>query len=82
MDVHDAGLYFIKGEARPIEAGMVFTVEPGLYIPAMDMSAPKEYRGIGIRIEDNILVTAKGCEVLTSGAPKEVFEIEAVVGRG
>lgn len=82
MDVHDAGLYMIRGEARPIEAGMVFTVEPGLYIPATDKSAPEEYRGIGVRIEDNILVTEKGCENLTAGVPKEVSEIEAVVGRG
>lgn len=80
MDVHDAGLYMIRGEARPIEAGMVFTVEPGIYIPATDKSAPAEYRGIGIRIEDNILVTQNGCEVLTAGAPKEVSEIEAIVG--
>lgn len=82
MDVHDAGLYMIRGEARPIEAGMVFTVEPGLYIPAGDQSAPSEYRGIGVRIEDNILVTEKGCDVMTSGVPKEIFEIEAIVGRG
>ncbi len=82
MDVHDAGLYMIRGEARPIEAGMVFTVEPGLYIPATDKSAPEEYRGIGVRIEDNILVTEKGCENLTAGVPKEVSEIEAIVGRG
>jgi Xaa-Pro aminopeptidase len=82
MDVHDAGLYMIRGEARPIEAGMVFTVEPGLYIPATDKSAPEEYRGIGVRIEDNILVTEKGCENLTAGVPKEISEIEAVVGKG
>ncbi len=82
MDVHDAGLYMIRGEARPIEAGMVFTVEPGLYIPAGDQSAPAEYRGIGVRIEDNILVTEKGCDVMTSGVPKEISEIEAIVGRG
>lgn len=82
MDVHDAGLYMIRGEARPIEAGMVFTIEPGLYIPATDKSAPEEYRGIGVRIEDNILVTEKGCENLTAGVPKEVSEIEAVVGKG
>ncbi len=82
MDVHDAGLYMIRGEARPIEAGMVFTVEPGLYIPAGDQSAPSEYRGMGVRIEDNILVTEKGCDVMTSGVPKEISEIEAIVGRG
>ncbi|MES2802212.1 MAG: aminopeptidase P N-terminal domain-containing protein [Bdellovibrionota bacterium] len=79
MDVHDAGLYMIKGEARPIEAGMVFTIEPGLYIPANDMTAPEELRGIGIRIEDNILVTEKGCENMTAGVPKEVDEIEKLM---
>jgi len=79
MDVHDAGLYMIKGEPRPIEAGMVFTVEPGLYIPATDKSAPEELRGIGIRIEDNILVTERGSENLTSLVPKEVADIEQVM---
>jgi Xaa-Pro aminopeptidase len=79
MDVHDSGLYMIKGEARPIEAGMVFTVEPGIYIPANDMTAPEELRGIGIRIEDNILVTDRGCEVLTAGVPKEVDDIEKLM---
>ena len=79
LDVHDAGLYFIKGEARPIEAGMCFTIEPGLYIPADDKSAPEEFRGIGVRIEDNILVTNSGCEILTSAAPKEISEIEALM---
>jgi Xaa-Pro aminopeptidase len=76
MDVHDAGLYFIRGEARPLEAGMCFTVEPGLYIPADDKSAPAELRGIGVRIEDNIVVTPSGCEVLTADVPKEIAEIE------
>lgn len=76
MDVHDAGLYYIKGEARPIEEGMCFTVEPGLYIPADDKTAPAELRGIGIRIEDNIVVTSNGCEVLTSAVPKEIDDIE------
>lgn len=76
MDVHDAGLYYVKGEPRPLEKGMVFTIEPGLYIPATDTTAPKELRGIGIRIEDNILVTENGHEVLTSAVPKEVDDIE------
>jgi Xaa-Pro aminopeptidase len=80
MDVHDAGLYYIKGKPRPIEAGMVFTVEPGLYIPGTDKTAPPELRGIGVRIEDNILVTDRGCEVMTSSVPKEIEEIEAIVG--
>jgi Xaa-Pro aminopeptidase len=81
MDVHDAGLYMKKGQPQPIEVGMCFTVEPGLYIPADDKSAPAELRGIGVRIEDNILVTENGCDVLTSLAPKEVEEIEQLMTR-
>ena len=80
MDVHDSGLYFLRGEPRPIEVGMCFTIEPGLYIPYNDMSAPAELRGIGIRIEDDIVITQNGCEVLTSGVPKEISEIESIVG--
>jgi Xaa-Pro aminopeptidase len=81
MDVHDAGLYYKKGEPRPIEANMCFTIEPGLYIPFDDQSAPAKYRGIGIRIEDNIRVTSTGCENMTSSAPKEISDIEKVVGK-
>lgn len=76
MDVHDAGLYFIKGEPRAIEENMCFTVEPGLYIPANDTSAPAQYRGIGVRIEDNIVITSSGCENMTSSVPKEINDIE------
>jgi Xaa-Pro aminopeptidase len=79
MDVHDSGLYFIKGEPRPLEPGMCFTVEPGLYIPHDDTSAPAELRGIGVRIEDNVVVTARGCDILTSAVPKEIGEIEALM---
>lgn len=75
MDVHDAGRYAIEGKPRKLEPGMVLTVEPGLYIPAGDST---EYRGIGIRIEDDVVVTANGCEVLTSGAPKARDEIESL----
>jgi len=82
MDVHDAGLYQIGDESRRLEPGMCFTIEPGLYIPADDMDAPEELRGIGVRIEDNVLVTPSGCEVLTSAAPKEVTDLEAIVGKG
>lgn len=78
LDVHDAGSYLINGEARPLEAGMVFTIEPGLYIQAADTSVSEEWRGIGIRIEDNILVTATGAEVLTSQVPKELAEVEKI----
>ena len=75
MDVHDAGEYKLKGEWRPLVSGMTFTVEPGLYIrPADDV--PEAFWNIGIRIEDDVLVTQNGCEVLTD-PPKTVAEIEA-----
>jgi Xaa-Pro aminopeptidase len=77
MDVHDVGYYAPRGEPRPLEPGMVFTIEPGLYIPAATADVPAEYRGIGIRIEDDVLVTADGCEVLTAAAPKQIDEVEA-----
>jgi len=80
MEVHDAGLYKIKGESRRIESGMSFTVEPGLYFPMDDSSVPSNMRGIGIRIEDDIIVTDTGCEVMTADVPKDIKEIEAVVG--
>lgn len=81
MDVHDAGLYRSRrGESRPIEENMVFTIEPGLYIPADDRNAPAEYRGIGVRIEDNIRVTTNGHEVMTSKAPKEIADLEKIIG--
>ena len=83
MDVHDSGLYNVDGQSekhsRLLEPGMCFTVEPGLYVPASDESAPPELRGIGVRIEDNVVVTEAGCEVLTGGAPKEISEIEALM---
>lgn len=83
MDVHDAGLYQdVKSrEPRKIEEGMVFTIEPGLYIPADDISAASEYRGIGIRIEDNILVTSNGYENLTKACPKEIEDLSKVIGQ-
>ena len=82
LDVHDAGEYYdATGESVLLAPGNVLTVEPGIYIPADRMDVPAEYRGIGIRIEDDILVTAGGREVLTIGAPKDSEEIESVVGR-
>jgi Xaa-Pro aminopeptidase len=82
MDVHDAGRY-LTGESthespRKLEAGMVFTIEPGFYVQPQDRGVPDPYRHIGIRIEDDILVTPGGCEVLTRRAPKEREEIEAL----
>ena len=78
MDVHDVGDYKQKGKWRRLEPGMVLTVEPGLYI-APDAKAPKKYRGIGIRIEDDVLVTEHGHEVLSADAPKQIDEIEALM---
>jgi Xaa-Pro aminopeptidase len=77
LDVHDAGSYRVDGEPRRLEPGMVFTVEPGLYIPPDDTSAPEPLRGIGVRIEDDVLVTEAGCEVLTAAIPKHPADVEA-----
>ena len=82
IDVHDVGTYSRPGESgRPLEPGMVFTVEPGLYFHADDPASPERFRGIGVRIEDDLLVTEDGCEVLTRFVPKEPEEIEEIVGR-
>ncbi|MDN6321576.1 MAG: Xaa-Pro aminopeptidase [Halomonas sp.] len=81
LDVHDVGTYRLDEQtARPLVAGMVLTVEPGLYIPSDD-DIPDAYRGIGIRIEDNIVVTNEGYDVLTADVPKEVAEIEALMAK-
>src|SRR5690606_1711388 len=83
-DVHDAGRYFTDQTAknsRPFAPGMVLTVEPGLYIPPNDRKAPAKYRGIGIRIEDDVLVTKDGNRNLTGKLPKEAYEIEAIMAR-
>jgi Xaa-Pro aminopeptidase len=77
-DVHDVGRYAEGGAPRPLEPGMVLTVEPGLYIPADAEDVPAPFRGIGIRIEDDVLVTADGREVLSAAAPKQVDEVEAL----
>ncbi len=80
MDVHDVGAYHDGKDPLPLSPRMVLTVEPGLYFDDDDDSVPAEYRGIGVRIEDDVVVTEGGCGVLTGGAPKSVAEIEAVVG--
>ena len=85
MDVHDAGRYFTDQTAknsRPFAPGMVLTVEPGLYIPPDDRSAPAKYRGIGIRIEDDVVVTEDGNINLTAKVPKDPNEIEAIMRNG
>ena len=77
MDVHDAGGYVgPDGKPRRLRAGMVLTVEPGLYFSPRDRSVPERYRGIGVRIEDDVLVTRSGCRVLTEAVPKELREVE------
>jgi Xaa-Pro aminopeptidase len=78
MDVHDVGLYTKDGIARKVEPGMCFTIEPGFYVQPGDAEIAGDYKGLGIRIEDDILITTSGCEVLTKDAPKERAEIEAL----
>lgn len=77
LDVHDVGDYKVDGEWRLLEPGMTLTVEPGLYIAPDCDKVDKKWRGIGVRIEDNVLVTPEGHELLTADAPKTVAEIEA-----
>jgi Xaa-Pro aminopeptidase len=75
MDVHDVGAYRLGGASRPLEPGMVLTVEPGLYFSPALADVPDEVRGIGIRIEDDVLVTANGHEVLSARVPKRLDDI-------
>ncbi|HMQ05426.1 MAG TPA: aminopeptidase P N-terminal domain-containing protein [Pyrinomonadaceae bacterium] len=85
LDVHDAGRYFTDQQARnskPFAPGMVLTVEPGIYVPPDDRSAPAKYRGIGIRIEDDVLVTEEGNRNLTKKVTKDPGEIEAIMRKG
>jgi Xaa-Pro aminopeptidase len=77
MDVHDVGAYRVDGEWRKLEPGMVLTVEPGLYIAPDCADVDPRWRGIGVRIEDDVLVTKDGCEILTAAMPKSVADIEA-----
>jgi Xaa-Pro aminopeptidase len=81
MDVHDVGDYYVDGKSRALVPGMVLTIEPGVYVAADDETAPKEMRGVGIRIEDDVLVTETGQENLTAAVPKEVADMEAVCVR-
>jgi Xaa-Pro aminopeptidase len=76
LDVHDCGAYSKDAAPRLLEPGMVTTVEPGLYIAAEDELVEPRWRGIGIRIEDDVLVTEAGCEVLTAAIPKTIAELE------
>jgi Xaa-Pro aminopeptidase len=78
LDVHDVGNYKIDGQERPLEPGMVLTVEPGIYI-SPDANVERKWCGIGIRIEDNLLITQNGHENLTLAAPKTISDIEALM---
>jgi Xaa-Pro aminopeptidase len=75
MDVHDVGRYFDGGRPRPLEPGVVITVEPGLYF-GRDADVPERYRGIGVRIEDDVLIEPGGARVLSSNVPKEADDVE------
>lgn len=79
MDVHDEGDYKIDNQWRLLEKGMVMTVEPGIYISPNNKKVAKKWRGIGVRIEDDVALTAKGTEILTSEVPKTVADIEALM---
>jgi Xaa-Pro aminopeptidase len=76
MDVHDVGAYYVDGKPRPLAPGMVLTVEPGIYIAKDNESVPAEWRGIGVRIEDDVLVTEGAPENLTASIPKTVAAVE------
>jgi len=77
IDVHDEAPYKDKrGKEIPLKKGMVLTIEPGIYCDENDKTIPKKYRGIGIRIEDDILVTKKGCKNLSSSIAKNIEDIE------
>ncbi|MCB1899721.1 MAG: Xaa-Pro aminopeptidase [Rhodocyclaceae bacterium] len=78
LDVHDAGEYKLAGDWRTLEPGMVLTIEPGCYIRPAD-NVPEAFWNIGIRIEDDALVTKEGCELITAAAPKQIDEIEALM---
>lgn len=81
LDVHDVGGYLVGDKCRVLEPGMVFTVEPGVYLRDGEVDLDEKWRGIGIRIEDNVLVTDVGCEVLTDQIPKKITEIERLMDK-
>jgi Xaa-Pro aminopeptidase len=79
LDVHDVGLYRVGGEPRPLERGMVFTVEPGIYVSDDDEAVDPRFRGIGVRIEDDVTITTDGYENLNAALPKAPEELEALI---
>lgn len=81
IDVHDVGQYYFGQDSRPLEPGVVMTVEPGLYISPNTKDVPEQYLGIGVRIEDDVLCTNNGPRVLTNKVPKQAEEIEELMAR-
>jgi Xaa-Pro aminopeptidase len=79
MDVHDVGDYKVGDAWRVLEPGMALTIEPGIYIAPSQRGVPRRFRGIGVRIEDDVVVTRGGPEVLTRAAPKEPRAIEKLM---
>jgi Xaa-Pro aminopeptidase len=79
MDVHDVGDYRVGGEPRLLEPGMVMTVEPGIYIPPAARGVARKWRGIGVRIEDDVALTADGIDILSRDAPTRIEDIEALM---
>ena len=79
LDVHDVGDYKVAGEFRELEPGMVFTIEPGLYIPSGSKGVAAKWQGIGIRIEDDVAITKPGHDVLTDGVPRAIDAVETVL---
>jgi Xaa-Pro aminopeptidase len=82
MDVHDVGNYKVGGKWRELQAGMAMTIEPGIYVSTDNMDVEQKWRGIGIRIEDDVLVTDNGVQVMTAGVPKTVNDIEVLMSVG
>lgn len=78
LDVHDVGDYKINGKDRPLKPGMVITIEPGIYL-SEDAEIPAQYQGIGVRIEDDVVITATGVDILTADVPKRIEDIEALM---
>ncbi len=81
MDVHDVGSYKQNGKWRELEAGIVLTVEPGIYVAVDEETVDAKWRGIGIRIEDDVLVTEQGHDVLSKDVPKSIADIEALMAK-
>ena len=79
LDVHDVGDYKVAGEFRELEPGMVFTIEPGLYVPPGSKGVAAKWQGIGIRIEDDVAITKTGHDVLTDAVPRAPDAVEAVL---